>query len=664
MVIICKPLSNFYVEQTINHIYMKQEELNPLVFQNEVTTEDKNQVVDVAPPECEEATGNETTSEEDEVLKNYIPEWDLSGFFKGIDDPEIENTKKTISDTIQDLIKDKGKLFKMKDYELLTFIRKYEQIIILSRSLLYFASLNLCTQRTNQEALLFEKKIEEYANKVHDGIGWIRHAMYSLPPEKKIEFLQSQKLRDYQEWMMCCLLLPPALSEAVSRAVRKMSSLSTGWYSLYKQMISKLNFTMGKKTYTFDEISELAHRAKDKATRNKALKVMSDEFSRHGYIFTQTLNSIYKEEDVMCKIHLYNEDEDEICFDALDRDGFANGLNRENVLSIATAVTDSYVPISQRFYKLLAKMSGKQSIDYNDRLINPIKIEERSIPWVEAVKVVVGTLLRFNEEMGMTAVEIVNSNTIHAKPQEGKDAGAFCINGSKPYIFLNYRGGYDSMIAFAHELGHAIHHIYSEVNAGILNDGTTISMSEVASIFNEKLICNALMSGNELSNQEKLYMLIEDVNRQIADIHRQIAFSKFELRAFRERQSGELSEERFSQIYSEEMERYLGFPLSAEARCGWMAIPHVFNSPFYVRYYAFAGMVVNKLWQVYKSGEIEDFALRYVDMLSNTGLEDIDSLLEPFELDMNEADFWSSALIPISKEIDEIERLAKLEGLI
>lgn len=643
---------------------MKQKELNPLVFQNEVTTEDKNQVVDVAPPECEEATGNETTSEEDEILKNYIPEWDLSGFFNGIDDPEIENTKKTISDTIQDLIKDKGKLFKMKDYELLTFIRKYEQIIILSRSLLYFASLNVCTQRTNQEALLFEKKIEEFTNKVSDGIGWIRHAMYSLPPEKKIEFLQSQKLRDYQEWMMCYLLLPPALSEAVSRAVRKMSSLSTGWYSLYKQMISKLNFTMGKKTYTFDEISELAHRAKDKATRNKALKVMSDEFSRHGYIFTQTLNSIYKEEDVMCKIHLYNEDEDEICFDALDRDGFANGLDRENVLSIATAVTDSYVPISQRFYKLLAKMSGKQSIDYNDRLINPIKIEERSIPWVEAVKVVIGTLLRFNTEMGTTAVEIVNGNTIHAKPQEGKDAGAFCINGSKPYIFLNYRGGYDSMIAFAHELGHAIHNIYSEVNAGILNDGTTISMSEVASIFNEKLIYNALMSGNELSNQEKLYMLIEDVNRQIADIHRQIAFSKFELRAFRERQSGELSEERFSQIYSEEMERYLGFPLSAEARYGWMAIPHVFNSPFYVRYYAFAGMVVNKLWQVYKSGEIEDFALRYVDMLSNTGLEDIDSLLEPFELDMNEADFWSSALIPISKEIDEIERLAKLEGLI
>ena len=95
-----------------------------------------------------------------------------------------------------------------------------------------------------------------------------------------------------------------------------------------------------------------------------------------------------------------------------------------------------------------------------------------------------------------------------------------------------------------------------------------------------------------------------------------------------------------------------------------MGVPHVFNSPFYVRYYAFAGLVVNKLWQVYASGRIENFADRYLDMLSNTGLEGIDDLLEPFELDMSSSNFWSSALKPISLEIDEIERLAKKEGLL
>ena len=221
-----------------------------------------------------------------------------------------------------------------------------------------------------------------------------------------------------------------------------------------------------------------------------------------------------------------------------------------------------------------------------------------------------------------------------------------------------------SVLTFAHEFGHAIHHVYAHETAGTLNDGTTIAMSEVASLFNEKLIFNKWLANPELSDKEKLNMLIEDVNRQICDIHRQIAFSKFELRAFRERQKGELSEERFSQIYSEEMERYLGIPLQDDARFGWMSIPHVFNSPFYVRYYAFAGLVVNKLWQVYASGRIEDFADRYLDMLSNTGLEGVDDLLEPFELSSSTPDFWSSALEPIAAEIDEIERLAKKEGIL
>ena len=50
-------------------------------------------------------------------------------------------------------------------------------------------------------------------------------------------------------------------------------------------------------------------------------------------------------------------------------------------------------------------------------------------------------------------------------------------------------------------------------------------------------------------------------------------------------------------------------------------------------------LVVNKLWQVYASGRIEDFADRYLDMLSNTGLEGVDDLLEPFELNTSTPDF-------------------------
>ena len=640
--------------------------VNPLVYQNEVTFDVKNQMIndDVqsqVDPESEAATEDA----DDEEIKKFVPEWDISFFFNGIDDPEIAKTQKMIIDSINDLIKKRDDIPQMKAYELLSFIRDYEDIAAMTRNLKYFASLNLCTQRNNNDALLFDKQIEEFCNKVYDGLGWIHHALFSIPDEKKIEFIQSRKLKNYHEWLLGNLIYPPSVSESVARAIRQMNTVTTGWDSLYNQMVSKLKFTIGKKTYTYDEISELAHADKDKATRNKALKVMSEAFTSHGYIFTQTLNSIYKKEDTLIKVHINGDNEEEYRLDAIDMDGLGNGLDRETILGVATAVTDSYLPVSQRFYKLLAKMHGKQSIDYNDRLQNPVEIDDVNIPWIEAVQMALNTLYQFSEEMAVTGLQIVNDGKlIHAKPMEGKDSGAFCIRGIKPCIFLNYKGGYSSLLTFMHEFGHAIHHVLSELSSGFLNDSTPISMSEVASIFNEKLIFNKLLSDGELTNKKRLYLLIEDVNRQIADIHRQIAFSKFEARAFRERKSGELSEERFTQIYSEDLERYLGFPLQNDARFGWMGIPHIFNSPFYVRYYAFAGLIVNKLWQVYVSGKFEDFDERYVDMLSNTGVESIEDLLEPFELDINSPDFWTSAIDPIIAEIDEIERLAKLEGLL
>lgn len=599
-----------------------------------------------------------------EQYTDKLPIWDLSIYYESITDPAIDATKANILSLVQDLAEDKDNLVKMREYDVLSFIRDYEKIVEDTHNMMQFASLTLCTDRTDEDKKLFYKKTEEFAEKVFRSIGWVHKALYDLPWDKKVDLLQSQKFKAYQEFLMCNLLLPPALSEATRKAVAKMSSTTNDWHSLYRQLTAKMSFVMDDKTYNLDEIKEVAEGSPDKATRDKAQKVLSDEFKKNGFIFTQTLNSIYKSEDNITQIYL-DEDEEECTskvyeYDALDLDGFGNNLSREQILSVASAVTDSYVPVSQRFYKLLAKMQGVEKIDYNDRSINPVKDGDRKMLWGECVELVFNTLLAFNPAMAMSGVNILNANMVHAQPLPNKDTGAFCISGDKPFVFLNYRENLDSVITFAHEFGHAIHHLYSNQTAGLLNDCTPISMAEVASTFSEKLVLNQLLSNPETTEKQKLYLLIEDVARQISTIHRQIAFSKFELRAFRERQKGELSEERFTQIYAEEMERYLGIPLREEERNGWMQVPHFFNSPWYVRYYAFAGMVTNKLWQVLLSKEFEeDFSDRYLNMLSNTGLEDIEDLLDHFELSPNCPDFWTTAIDMISNEIDAVEELAK-----
>ena len=606
----------------------------------------------------------------EKVQEKYIdkrPVWDLSTYFEMITDPAIVKAKENIMENVQDLIEDKDRLVKMREYDILSFIRKYEKIVDDTTNLVQFASLTLCTDRNNEDKKLFDKRTVEFAEYVFSKIGWIHNTLYNLPWEKKVLLLQSPKFKDYQEFLMCNLLLPPALNEATRKAITKMSSTTNDWHSLYRQLTAKLSFEMDGKTYTLDEIKEVAEGDKSKEVRDKAQKAISAEFKKYGYIFTQTLNSIYKSEDNITKIYL-DDDDDTVSrvyeYDALDADGFGNGLSREQILAVATAVTDSYVPVSQRFYKLLAKLQEKEQLDYNDRGINPITAEDKKILWGECLELVLITIMAFNPAMAMSGITIVNANMIHALPMEGKDTGAFCVSGEKPFIFLNYRENMDSVITFAHEFGHGIHHLYARETAGLLNDNTPISMAEVASTFNEKLMLNQLLANPETTEQQKLYLLIEDVFRQISTIHRQIAFSKFELRAFRERQKGELSEERFTQIYTEEMERYLGIKLREEDKTGWMEIPHFFNSPFYVRYYAFAGMVTNRLWNCFLSQEFEDFPDRYLNMLSNTGLEDIEDLLDHFELNPNTPDFWTSAIDSLSNEIDMIEALAKNQGLL
>jgi oligoendopeptidase F len=91
----------------------------------------------------------------------------------------------------------------------------------------------------------------------------------------------------------------------------------------------------------------------------------------------------------------------------------------------------------------------------------------------------------------------------------------------------------------------------------------------------------------------------------------------------------------------------------------WSQVGHFFWRPFYVYAYSFADCLVNSLYQVYKQGNISNFADKYLDMLSLTGVKRYDELLKPFDLDAKSPKFWRFGLNLISSYIDELEKLDK-----
>ena len=96
-----------------------------------------------------------------------------------------------------------------------------------------------------------------------------------------------------------------------------------------------------------------------------------------------------------------------------------------------------------------------------------------------------------------------------------------------------------------------------------------------------------------------------------------------------------------------------------DSKAIWPIVSHFFHTPFYVYAYSFADCLVNSLYQVYQEGRVKDFADKYLQMLSQTGVKRYDQLLKPFGLDAKSPEFWNKGLGLISSYIDELERLDK-----
>jgi oligoendopeptidase F len=591
-----------------------------------------------------------------------LPEWDLSvAFYADLNDPQIEGDKKTLTKLAKELNLYRGIIWEMEPYELSIMLRKYEALIELSQKLSYFAHLYSDTHKTDEEASRFQSKIKEEVSRVFEGLGFIHFELNALPEWKKYEFINHPKLHRWLSWLLSLFAGYWSLTEGVSFIINKKSLVSSSWDRLYDETCAGLKFHYKGKAYNDAEIqAKMATCSPD--GRRQIMAEMNKVYREHAHVFTMCYNMILKDKSVDDEIYGMAEPVE----DSL----YHNNISKEDLLAMVNEVVDSYIPISQRFYKLMAKLTKlEEKFGYEDRCYNPVEVQEKKISWTECIEQVLNGYAEFSLDYLTYAAQIINCQTIDVPPRKGKVSGAYCIRGEVPYILLNFTGSQDDVRTFAHELGHAVHNLLS-AQVGVLNDSTPTALSEVASEFAENLIFKQQMA-NAKTDREKLSLLINRVQDMVNSIHRQVSFYKFEERTHRERKKGELSTARLNQIWREESSRCMGFDIGKDAECMWMGISHIFSMPYYVYSYAFAGLVVNNLIKTYdkwdENGEFqiqEDFDELYIDMLSNTGVEDFKSLLEPFGIDADAPDFWSNGLSLITDYIDEIEKLAKSEGLL
>lgn len=584
-----------------------------------------------------------------------LPDWDLTDLYPAIDSPEFKQDMDKLEADIATFAQQyQGQVTSLSAAQLATAIQTYEQLVELMSKLEEYAFLTYVT-RSNQETIsVFFQNTTEKISQLQSKLIFFDLGLCQIDEAKLQEmYQQADQLQHYLPFIRHTRLFTPHnLSEEVER-VFSDTSITGGdaWVRLYDETLAELKFKFRGQDLNEPEISSKLL-DDDDSVRREAGKIIGEVLGKHSKTFTYIMNVLAKDKDISDQWHHYAK--------PVSCRNTGNMLSDQTVECLVETVKRNYEPICQRYYRLKAKLMGKTKLWYTDRSAPLNLVPSKHYSWEETVQLVQAAYADFSPQMAAIGKKFFDNNWIDVPPKEGKRGGAFatsCVPSVHPYLLLNFQHRLEDVFTLAHELGHGINQ-YLAAPQGILMNDNSLPFAETASIFGEQLMFTQLFT-TETNLDRKISLAANRIEEMIATIIRQISYHSFEEKVHQARRESELNVMTLSKFWMEEQYASFGDIIEFEDsyQYTWSRIHHFFHYPFYVYAYAFAGCLVNSLYQAYSQHRVENFTEKFVALLASGGTLTPEEALSPFGFDINKADFWQQGLNLISDLIDTLEQL-------
>lgn len=346
----------------------------------------------------------------------------------------------------------------------------------------------------------------------------------------------------------------------------------------------------------------------------------------------------------------------------------ARNLENDTTDASVDALVESCISrydVPQRWYALKAKLLGMDKLEDYDRYA-PLSESEVSVDYDEACHVVRDAYNSFSPKMTAIFDEFMENKWIDAPVREGKRGGAFCaytVSSHHPYVMLNWTNNRNDILTLAHELGHACH-AYLAKGQGTFHQDTGLTFCETASVFAESVTFNRLLD-TVTEPRERLELLAEYIDGQIATVFRQIAMHNFEQAVHTHRREiGELKVSDFSEYWLNTQRDMMGDAVNVSEGYGnwWSYVPHFIGSPGYVYAYAYGQLLALSVYAQYqKKGDA--IVPAYENMLAAGGSASPQELAELVGVNLSDPNFWKDGLAIIDAMVTEAQELAESIGM-
>jgi len=341
----------------------------------------------------------------------------------------------------------------------------------------------------------------------------------------------------------------------------------------------------------------------------------------------------------------------------------ANEASDESVQALVDAVVARY-DLPQRWYSLKAKVLGIDRLADYDRMAS-VAEDETQIGWSEARTIVLDAYRSFSPELADVAKRFFDENWIDAPTRPGKRPGAFCaytVPSHHPYVLLNWTSRSRDVSTLAHELGHGLH-AYLAREQGVFHQSTPLTLAETASVFGEAVTNNALLEQLDDPNA-RFALLASTLEDSIATVFRQVAMNRFEDAVHTaRREEGELSVDRFGDLWVETQEAMLGDSVEVTEgyRTWWSYIPHFISTPGYVYAYAYGQLLALSVYARYTERG-QEFVPSYLELLRAGGSKSPAELGRIVDCDLEDPGFWDAGLTIVERQLDAATEAAKAAG--
>ncbi len=590
--------------------------------------------------------------------------WDLSHLLQGLEDLKLDGDPEaavgvllTRADEIAGEFAERyeGKVGELDGAGLIEAMRELGRLSDLVGRAGSYAQLRFSADTEAPENGALVQVVTERATAIQTKLLFFELEWVEIPDERAEELLATEGLEFCRHHLdLERRYRPHLLSKPEERIATELSVTGRGaWSRLFDELSSAIRVDMKGEDVAVPLDVALSKmfdpdRNVRRSTQEAVTEALEPGLRTRGYVF----NTLLKEKAIVDRLRDYPH--------WLATRNLSNEASDESVQALVEAVKGRY-ELARRWYRTKAKLLGIDRLADYDRMA-AVGGEDEEIQWDRGRELVLDSFASFSDRAAETVEQFFSGRWLDAPPRPSKRGGAFSastVPSVHPYVMLNYTDRRRDVLTLAHELGHGLHQTLAR-DQGIFHQNTPLTVAETASVFAEEIVLGRLLDAAEEPGS-RLGLLAEAVEGQIATVFRQIAMNQFEDRVHTARRDeGELSVERFGELWTETQSEFLGdsVEITDNYRIWWSYIPHFIASPGYVYAYAYGQLLALSVYRLYQERG-EEIVPSYLEMLAAGGSRSPEELGQIVGVDLTDPSFWESGLDLVEEQVDQAVEAAE-----